>query len=83
VQEGSWNIGITFFTIIVNCLMYLYLAKLVCDGIIEVGDYTLYTGALNSIASGVATFISTTASIYEGTLFIDNMIKIFYNLHLW
>jgi len=74
VQEGSWNIGITFFTIIVNCLMYLYLAKLVCDGIIEVGDYTLYTGALNSIASGVATFISTTASIYEGTLFIDNMI---------
>lgn len=74
VNEGVWNICITLFTSVINCLMYLYIAKLVCDGMIQVGDYTLYTGALNSIASGVATFISTTATIYEGTLFIDNMI---------
>ena len=37
----------------------------------KVGDYSLYTGALNSISTGIATLITTTASIYEGTLFID------------
>ncbi|HPE96097.1 MAG TPA: ABC transporter ATP-binding protein, partial [Bacillota bacterium] len=44
------------------------------EGTINIGDYTLYTNALTSIAAGVSTLISTTATVYEGTLFIDNMI---------
>ncbi len=74
VSEGAWHISISLVTTVINCILYLYIAKMVCTGSIEVGNYTLYTGALHSIAGGIATLISTTATIYEGTLFIDNMI---------
>ena len=74
VNEGIWNISVTVITSVVNCLLYLLIAYKVFQGEIQVGDYTLYTGALASIAGGVNSFISTTAAIYEGTLFIDNMI---------
>ena len=72
--EGAWNIGLSVVNSAVNCGLFLYIAKKIFDGVLTVGDYSLYTGALNSISSGVSTLISTTASIYEGTLFIDNMI---------
>ncbi len=75
VGEGLWNIGITLITTVVNCALFLYIAKGVASGEYEVGLYSLYTGALMSIAGGIGTIISTTASIYEGTLFIDNLIK--------
>ena len=72
--EGAWNSGVSLASSGVNCALFLYLAKKVYDGVIAVGDFTLYTGALQSIASGVTSLISTFAMIYEGTLFIDNMI---------
>ena len=75
VGEGIWNIGLTLISTVVNCALFIYIAKGVANGAYEVGDYSLYTGALNSIASGIGTIISTTASIYEGTLFIDNLIS--------
>lgn len=74
VGEGAWNMGLTALTTTVNCILFLTIAKQVYDGTLTVGDYTLYTGALNSIAGAVTALISTTAGIYEGTLFIDNMI---------
>jgi len=74
VGEGLWHMASTVLSTVVNCLLFLYIAKGVTEGRYEVGDYSLYTGALHSIASGVGTLISTTASIYEGTLFIDNLI---------
>ncbi|MBO5275066.1 MAG: ABC transporter ATP-binding protein [Clostridia bacterium] len=74
MEEGLWNIGITVITISVNCALFLYIAYKVSLGELNVGDYQLYTGALNSIIGGVGSIISTTATIYEGTLFIDNMI---------
>lgn len=40
----------------------------------EIGDWSLYTGALNSITSYVSTIVTATATIYEGTLFIENML---------
>ena len=58
----------------VNCALFVYIALQVCNGNEAIGNYTLYVSALNNISSGVATLISTTATIYEGTLFIDNMI---------
>ena len=74
-HEGAWNISISLVTSTVNCLLFLFVANQVrIGGIDEIGNYQLYTGALNSIAGGVATLISTVATIYEGTLFIDNMI---------
>lgn len=72
--EGGWNIGLTMVNSAVNCGLFLYIAKKIFDKVLKVGDYSLYTGALNSISGGVSHLISTTASIYEGTLFIDNMI---------
>lgn len=74
ISEGSWNIGISTVSSVVNCGLFLYIAQKVYQGVLQIGDYSLYTGALNSISNGISTLISNTASIYEGTLFIDNMI---------
>ncbi len=74
-SEGAWNIGLSLVTSTVNCLLFLFVANQVrIGGITQIGQYSLYTGALNSIASGVSNLINTVATIYEGTLFIDNMI---------
>ncbi len=72
--ENGWSMGISLVSSAVNCTLFLYIAKQVYNGLIQVGDYTLYTGALQSIAGSVSSLISTVAMIYEGTLFIDNMI---------
>lgn len=75
LSESFWKILTTVVTTAANCLLLIFIAKGVFDGKIEIGDYTLYAGALNSIIAGVATIISTSAIIYEGTLFINNMIS--------
>jgi len=73
-KEGAWNILISLVTTAVNCALFFYIAYSVTVGRGQIGDYSLYTGALTSISSCVAALITTTSSIYEGTLFIDNMI---------
>ena len=73
-NEGAWHIGLAGVSSAVNCYLFLYIARMVYKGILKIGDYSFYTGALKSITSGFTTLIDTTASIYEGTLFIDNMI---------
>ncbi len=74
VEEGSWHIGLEVVSSVVNFLLYIFIAGKVVAGQIEVGDYSLYTGALSSISGGISSLINTTASIFEGTLFIDNLI---------
>ena len=73
-DEGAWHIGLAGVSSAVNCYLFLYIARMVYKGILKIGDYSFYTGALKSITSGFTTLIDTTASIYEGTLFIDNLI---------
>lgn len=75
VGEGAWHIVIAVLTTAVNMLLCVYVAKMIFDGRLQVGDYSLYSGALNSILSGVSTLVASTAKIYEGTLFIDNLIS--------
>ncbi len=75
VEEGLLHMCMTVVTTTINCLLFLYIAKGVAEGKYEVGDYSFYTGALSSISGGIGTLIGTTASIYEGTLFIDNLIS--------
>ena len=72
--ESVWNIVVSMVTTVVNCALFFFIAYTVTMGKGEIGDYSLYTGALTSIATCVATLVTTTSSIYEGTLFIDNMI---------
>ena len=74
VSEGIWHIFLTVLNAAANCALFVFIALQVCNGNEEIGNYSLYVSALNNISSGVATLISTTATIYEGTLFIDNMI---------
>ena len=75
VGEGLWNIAMTLITTTINCILFVVIAQGVANGSYEVGYYSIYTGALGSIAGGIGTIIGTTASIYEGTLFIDNLIR--------
>ena len=74
VRESAWEIIISLVSTSVNCGLFFFIAYTVTNGSGQIGDYSLYTGALTSIAACVATLVSTTSSIYEGTLFIENMI---------
>ncbi len=74
VTEGLWHIALTVLNAVANCAILIYIAVQVCSGNVLVGNYSLYVSALSGISGGVGTLIGTTATIYEGTLFIDNMI---------
>ncbi len=75
IRENAWHIIITIGSALVNVALFFYVASQVKPGGLEVGDFSLYSDALNSIISCVGTLVSTTATIYQGTLFIDNMIS--------
>lgn len=69
-KEGIWNIFLSLCTAVLNGILFYMVAV----NVRQIGDYSVYTSALNSISACVAALISTTATIYEGSLFIDNMI---------
>ncbi len=73
ISEGLWHIGLTVLNTAVNCALFIYIAIQVCNGTEAIGNYSLYVSALTGISGGVATLIATTATIYEGTLFIENV----------
>ncbi len=74
LKEGVVRILIGLIISLANCALFGYVAYcVVFDGKL-IGDYSLYTGALISVANYVTSIINATATIYEGTLFIDNMI---------
>ncbi len=72
--EGFWRVFFTLVSTAANCFLYILIAKNVIFGTGKLGDFSFYTGALGAIANGASTLISTSATIYEGTLFIDNLI---------
>ena len=73
--ESGWQAGLGVARQGANCALFLYIAWKVYTGVFVIGDYSLYTGALNSVANCVNSIIATTGTIYEGTLFINNMIE--------
>ena len=75
VKEGVTQIIVGFVTTVANCALFIYIAYAVIFGDGRIGDYSLYSGALTSITTYVATLLTSTVTIYEGTLFIDNMIE--------
>ncbi len=74
LNESAWHILFSVVTGVTNLVFYIIIAKQVFTGQIQIGDYTLYTGAIASVATCISTLISATGTIYEGTLFIDNLI---------
>lgn len=75
VREGVTQMIIGLLSTVANCALFLYVAYNVVFENGQIGDYSLYTGALTSISTYVATILTSTATIYEGTLFINNMME--------
>ena len=75
VREGITQLLVGLLSTLASCALFLYVAYNVVYGNGQIGDYSLYTGALTSIAGYVTTLVTATATIYEGTLFINNMIE--------
>lgn len=75
VRENVWHLVTSLVSAVVNCVFFAIIAAKVFSGELQIGDYSLYTGALTSIATNVATLIAISSSVYEGTLFIDNLIS--------
>ena len=73
MRENVWHVIITIVSSVVNCGFYAWFAYRVVTGGYQIGTYSLYTGALGQIAGQVGALISISATIYEGTLFIDNL----------
>ena len=69
-QEGGWNMFLSLCSAGLNMALFY----LIATNVRQIADYSVYTGALNAISGGVSSLIMLTASIYEGSLFIDNMI---------
>ena len=74
-QENAWHILFAVISGVCNLFFYIVIAKQVFTGQIQIGDYTLYTGAIASISTCVGSLINASGNIYQGTLFIDNLIS--------
>lgn len=73
MAELLWQIGVGIFSLAAEAAVFFYIAYHVVSGNMEIGDYSLYSGALTSIGGCVSSVIASTATVYEGTLFIDNL----------
>ncbi len=72
-SETFWQLLAATLSLLGNAALLLYVAFGVTAGQGEIGDFSLYSGALSSITSSVGTVVASVAAVYEGTLFIDNM----------
>lgn len=74
IRENLWHTVISVLSTAVSCVFFAIIAYKCFQGDIKIGDYTYYTGALTSVVSYVTMLIGFTSTIYEGTLFVDNLI---------
>lgn len=75
IKETLSRIAVSLIFTLASAALFVFVAYDVVTGDRLIGDYSLYTGALSSVATYVATLVSATGTIYEGTLFIDNMME--------
>ncbi|MBE6779077.1 MAG: ABC transporter ATP-binding protein [Ruminococcaceae bacterium] len=68
--RGLWSTLLTAVTTVFNGALFYLIAV----NVGQIADYSLYTGALNSLADGLTALVFSFASIYEGSLFIDNLL---------
>ena len=74
MRECLLQVLVSLVYVIASGLLFVYVAyNVVFDGGV-IGDWSLYTNALTSITTYVGTIVTSTATIYEGTLFIENML---------
>lgn len=75
LKENAWHLCIALVSQCANLVFLGIIAYKSFKGEILIGDYTYYTAALSSVTTSVSSIVSTTSVIYEGTLFIDNIIS--------
>lgn len=75
LHENAWHIIIAIVTGLVNSALFLYVGYQVWQGELDIGNYSFYSGSLTSIISCVSSIVASSATIYQGTLFIDNMME--------
>ena len=74
LRECVMQVLVSFVYVLASGLLFVAVAYNVVFGGGEIGDWSLYTNALTSITTYVGTIVASTATIYEGTLFIENML---------
>ncbi len=75
LRESLMQIIVSLVYVLASGALFAFVAyNVVFSGKGEIGDWSLYTGALTSITGYVSTIVASTATIYEGTLFIENML---------
>ena len=74
IKENIWQTVFMLVSVATNCICYAYITFQVFEGGFLIGDFSLYTAAITTIANEITTLINTSATVYEGTLFIDNLI---------
>lgn len=74
IKENIWQTVFMLISVATNCTCYVYITLQVFEGGFLIGDFSLYTAAITTIANEITTLINTSATVYEGTLFIDNLI---------
>ncbi len=75
IKETLSRIAVSLIFTLASAALFVFVAYDVVFGDGLIGDYSLYTGALSSVATYVSTLVTATGTIYEGTLFIDNMME--------
>ena len=75
IRESTVRMLVSLLFTLGHCVLFAYVAYDVIYNGKMIGDYSLYTSALSSVATYVTTIVAATATIYEGTLFIDNMME--------
>ncbi len=68
-QSGS-QLGVNVASALLNMGLFWCIAT----NVKEIADYSAYTASLNSISSAVTQLIMIISQLYEGSLFIDNLI---------
>ena len=74
LKELLLQIAVSLVYVLASGVLFGYVAYNVVYYGGEIGDWSLYTGALGSITTYVSAIVTSTATIYEGTLFIENML---------
>ena len=75
LKECFVQIIVSLVYVIASAALFVFVAYSVVFDNGQIGDWSLYTGALTSITTYVGTIVASTATIYEGTLFIENMLE--------
>jgi len=68
-----WNSIISSLPFIAMFFMFLWIGKNIFHGKGTIGDYSLYTGLLQTLSSSTLIFIDSVVNIYENRLKMDNI----------